>query len=190
MAQTDQRLIGILDRLPFCALCYQDLLQITQPRQPPCRHLFCTRCVDQHCSSSYFACPLDDMRAPANVVICNEHLVSLKEDFVSGLDAIEKEGEDDLLIECLEDIVAVMQAEVRTDLVKCRNAPCSKQDCVYAHPTDLSGLKRSVPFPLSGSYFEVNEPEAKCADYDIVEGDSEDEGYEDLDCSVRGEVVG
>lgn len=130
------------------------------------------------------------MRAPSGVVICNEHLVSLKEDFVSGLDAIVKEGEDDLLIECLEDIVTVMQAEVRTDLVKCRNTVCSSPHCPYDHSPQSTVLNRSLPFPLSDCYFEVNEPEAKCQDYDIVEGDSEDEGYEDLGSSVRGEVAG
>lgn len=137
------------------------------------------------------------MRAPIGLVRDNEHLVSLKEDFVSGLDAIVKEGEDDLLIDCLEDIVGVMHSEIRTDLVQCKNTTCTLQNCPYDHtkaansasdPSDT--MKRSVPFPLSDSYFEVNEPELKCSEYDIVEGVSDEEDYEDLGSSTREQVVG
>ena len=184
MAKTDQRLIVILEQLPFCSLCYQDLTQIPVPYQPPCKHLFCSSCAHQT-QGSFFTCPLDDMRAPWNLVTENERLCAMAREFVDVLDGIEADAPNEDTLSALRELGACMRREVRTDLVTCRRGVCGYYDCPYAHkspkaklPPTAAPLAGSIVIPQVSDYFAI--PEPKLIDFDIVEAVT-DEDRSDFD---------
>lgn len=158
-------------------------MQIERPKLPPCRHLFCEGCGRKRVVATYFSCPLDDLRSPEHLLTTSEQLQSLKADFISGLDSLNTEDPSDLIYPCLDNILSTIYLLIRTDFVKCRLSMCVYPDCHFIH-----SLNRSIPPTLANpGYFELSEPE-KNWEYDVVDGGSEEDMFEDLSKSANLQI--